>query len=248
MLYNFDALSFQILTVDRFFHKKGVFDVKARPYAAFSFRISGTGDFEIANKRLVTNPGDVLFIPANMPYRVEYSSGESIVVHLESCNYCEAENFSFQNVTQIEHRFQRLLESWNEQHSVNRAKSIVYDVLDKIADNKKTSIDDTSFARCVRYMDEHFNEPDLDVEAVCRYGFISVSSLQRAFGEYLGMSPKQYLIKLRMNRALELLSENELSVREVSAACGFADEKYFSRAFKKKYGYAPSQLRNHMIV
>ena len=37
-------------------------------------------------------------------------------------------------------------------------------------------------------------------------------------------------------------------VKEISFACGFADEKYFSRAFKKRYGYPPSQLKNNMIV
>ena len=47
MIYNFDNLSFQILTVDRFFHQKGFFEVNTRPYAALSFRVSGTGDFEI---------------------------------------------------------------------------------------------------------------------------------------------------------------------------------------------------------
>lgn len=41
MIYNFEGLSFQILTVDRFSHKDGCFKVKERPYAALSFRLSG---------------------------------------------------------------------------------------------------------------------------------------------------------------------------------------------------------------
>ena len=248
MLYTFDELSFQIVTVDRFFHKKGVFQVKARPYTAFSFRVSGTGIFEVGNKRVVTKPGDVLFLPADMPYQVEYSVSESIVVHLAGCNYSEAESFCLESPAAIELRFQRLLESWNERHSVNQAKSIVYDILEKIENDKKMSLDNTAFARCRRYMDEHFCDPELNVDAVCDVGFISVSSLQRAFRTYLGLSPKQYLIKIRMNRALELLTENERSVKEIAFACGFADEKYFSRAFRKRYGYPPSQLKNHMIV
>ena len=248
MIYNFDNLSFQILTVDRFFHREGFFDVKARPYAALSFRVNGTGAFEIGNTRLIAKPGDVLFLPANTPYKVEYSVGESIVVHFEHCNYFEAENACFENRSEIATRFQRLLEAWNQQHSVNQAKSIIYDILEKMANDQKTSISDTAVANCVCYMDEHFCDPKLDIEAVCGVAFISVSSLQRAFAKYFEMSPKQYLIQLRMNRALELLTENELSVKEISFVCGFTDEKYFSRAFKKKYGYPPSLLRKHMIV
>ena len=248
MIYNFEKLSFQLLTVDRFFHREGFFDVKARPYAALSFRVSGTGKFEIGTKRFTTKPGDVLFLPANIPYKVEYSVSESIVVHFEHCNYFEAENACFENRSEIATRFQRLLEAWNQQHSVNQAKSIIYDILEKMANDQKTSISDTAVANCVRYMDEHFCDPKLDIEAVCGVAFISVSSLQRAFAKHFGMSPKQYLIQLRMNRALELLTENELSVKEISFVCGFTDEKYFSRAFKKKYGCSPSQFRKHLIV
>ena len=248
MIYNFDNLSFQILTVDRFFHKKGIFEVKARPYAALSFRVKGTGAFEIGNTRFISKPGDVLFLPADTPYKVEYSVGESIVVHFEHCNYFEAENACFENRSEIATRFQRLLEAWNQQHSVNQAKSIIYDILEKMANDQKTSISDTAVANCVRYMDEHFCDPKLDIEAVCGVAFISVSSLQRAFAKHFGMSPKQYLIQHRMNRALELLTENELSVKEISFVCGFTDEKYFSRAFKKKYGCSPSQFRKHLIV
>ena len=248
MIYNFENLSFQLLTVDRFFHRDGFFDVKSRPFAALSFRVTGTGVFEIGNTRLITKPGDVLFLPADTPYKVEYSGSESIVVHFDQCNYSEIENICVGNSSEIDIRFRHLLKAWNQQHSVNQAKSIIYDILDKISNDQKTSVSDTAVDNCVRYMDEHFCDPKLDIETVCGVAFISVSSLQRAFSKYFGISPKQYLIQLRMNLALELLAENELSAKEIAFACGFTDEKYFSRAFKKKYGYPPSQFRKHIIV
>jgi AraC-like DNA-binding protein len=117
-----------------------------------------------------------------------------------------------------------------------------------MASDQKLSIGDTAVADCVRYIDANFCDPQINIEAMCTAAFVSVSSLQRAFSKHFGMSPKQYLIQLRMNHALELLTESEFSVREISSACGFTDEKYFSRAFKKRYGYPPSQLKKHMIV
>ena len=87
-----------------------------------------------------------------------------------------------------------------------------------------------------------------DIEAACEAAFVTASTLQRGFAKHVGMSPKQYLTQLRMNRALELLADNELSVKEISLACGFVDEKYFSRAFKKKYGCSPSQMRKHIVT
>lgn len=248
MIYNDEALSFRILMIDRFFHQKGVFSVKARPYAAFAYRFSGSASFEIGGTCFDAQAGDVLFMPADTPYKVEYSGGESIVIHFESCNYSEAENFSPSSPSELELCFHRLLETWEQRHSVNQAKSAVYEILDKMASDRKTVIHDTAIANCVRYMEEHFCDAELSMERICAVSFISVSSLQRAFSKYFGMSPGQYLIGLRMNRALELLKENTRSVKEIAYACGFSDEKYFSRAFRKKYGYPPSQFRKHIIV
>lgn len=248
MIYNDEALSFRILTVDRFFHKQGIFHVKARPYAAFSFRVSGTGAFDNGRKRLTTNPGDVLFVPANMSYQVEYSVSESIVVHFECCNYSEIENICLKAPSHVEAEFQYLLNEWAREHSVNRAKSIIYDIFEKIETDQKASISDTSIINCIRYIDANFCDATLNLQAVCNATFISVSSLQRAFVKYFGMSPKQYIIRLRMEKALELLMKNDLPVKEISFSCGFSDEKYFARVFKEKYGYPPSRFRNHMAM
>ena len=248
MIYNDDDLSFRILTVDLFTHKSGVFDVDARPFAAFSYRLTGDAKFEVAGKSFYVKSGDILYIPANTPYKVEYSSSESIVVHFTDCNYHEPENITSENQAAMEARFQRLLEIWREKSSVNGAKAAVYDILEKIATDKKMAMADTSFFNCVRYLEEHAFDVDLDVEEICRIGFMSASSLQRAFNEHFGMSPKQYLIKLRMSQALTLLAEGTLSVKEVSDACGFRDDKYFSRAFKRKYGYPPSHFHKKIFV
>jgi len=248
VIYNFDNLSFRILTVDRFLHREGFFDVKARPYAALSFRVSGRGDFEIGTKHFVTNPGDVFFLPANTPYKVDYSISESIVIHFDNCNYSEVENICFENSAAIKLCFENLLKSWKEQASINKSKSIIYDILDKMENDQIRAINDTTVTSCVSYMEEHYCDPTLDIEALCDMSFISPSTLQRAFSKYFGLSPKQYLIQLRMNHALELLTKRKLSIKEISSACGFTDEKYFSRAFKKRYGYPPTQLQNNMII
>ena len=228
--------------IDRFFHKKGVFDVKARPYASFSYRVSGNSLFEVGNKQLQSNPGDVLFLPADTPYRVEYLGGESIVIHFSECNYFEAEAISSRQSAAMALRFQQLLEVWNGSRSVNQVKSMIYDILERMSADQENAMEHTAFADCVHYIDAHFCDPSLHIKTVCDVAFISASSLQRAFEEHFGISPKQYLNKLRMNRALELLMEQERSVKEIAFACGFLDEKYFSRAFKKKYGYPPSHF------
>lgn len=248
MLYNFDDLSFRIFTIDRFVHRNGFFKVEGLPYSAFSLRVNGSGAFQIGNKHFVTQKGDVTFLPANIPYTVEYSNSEIIFIHFEHCNYKEAENICLNNSAEIGLLFTKLLESWNERHSVNRAKSIIYKILEKIEKDKRSVPENSPFANCISYMEKHFSDPQLDIPEVCSVGFISASSLQRAFNAHFGLSPKKYLLNLRLNRALELLTENELSIKEIAFACGFKDEKYFSRAFKGKYGYPPSRVKSNVFV
>ena len=245
MLYNFDNFVFNILTIDRFSHKKGFFHVNARPYAALSFRESGTGSFKMGGKVLHTKPGDVLFIPANLPYEVDYSTSESIVVNMESCDYPYPEKFNLQEGSGVALMFSLLLKEWDTYHSANRAKSTIYNILEKIGEYCAEDTENSTLNKCIHYMDAHFCDPDLDVKRVCEAGFISRSNLYRLFLSRFGISPKQYIIKQRLNKALKLLVGEEYSVKEISSLCGFSDDKYFSRIFKEKYGYSPSKLRQN---
>lgn len=248
MFYNCEGLSFQILTVDRFLHKAGTFDVPARTYAALSYRVAGRGVFETQGKHLCSRPGDILFIPANTPYTAEYSGGESIVVHFSDCNYHEAESLTPTGTESIGALFSHLLNEWNERRSVNRTKAAIYTLLARIEEDRTGPTEDPALAACLAFMEEHFTDPELRMEDVCAAGFVSPSGLLRGFIKQFGISPKQYLIKLRMKRALELLMAGGLPVGEVSASCGFSDTKYFARTFKKHYGYPPSHLHRHILV
>ncbi|MDP2792155.1 MAG: AraC family transcriptional regulator [Rectinemataceae bacterium] len=62
-----------------------------------------------------------------------------------------------------------------------------------------------------------------------------------SFKAYTGMTPYQYFIQLKINRAKEILSAGNAPVKEVAYSLGFDDQYYFSRLFKKKTGVAPSE-------
>ena len=248
MIYSFDDLSFKILTVGRFFHKSGFYDVKPRQLSAISFRVSGNAQFEVGGKCFTSSEGDILFLPANVSYKVEYSIGESIVVHLADCNYDSTENFSLKNPKKIELLFRELLAEWNERPSVNRCKSGVYGILDSLSEDQRISIPNPAFAKCVEFLEERAFDTDLKIDDVCAAGFMSASSMYRAFYASFGMSPKAYLNKLRMSRALSLLAKSSLSILEISEECGFSDVKYFSKAFKKAYGSPPSHFKSNISL
>jgi AraC-like DNA-binding protein len=67
--------------------------------------------------------------------------------------------------------------------------------------------------------------------------------LQKQFKRYVGMSPSEYMTRVRMRRACELLAMATLSVREVGDACGYPDQLYFSRVFRAHFGVPPSKYK-----
>ena len=248
MIYDFDELNFQILSVMKVEHPKGIFDVKGRPYAALSYRVSGRGDFIIDGQKFSAETGDLLFMPAGASYKVKYSGGEMLAVHFSDCNYNTIENISLENGDYVKRKFSEMLESWHQKHSPNEIKSITYKVLQSITDSKTSATSGNVLTEMTEYINERFSDPDFDISELCHKFYTSSATVRRRFSEGLHMSPKQYLVKLRLDSAVDLLAEGNHSVKTVALMCGFADEKYFSRIFREKYGRAPSEINKKLIV
>jgi transcriptional regulator GlxA family with amidase domain len=73
---------------------------------------------------------------------------------------------------------------------------------------------------------------------------LSASRFRHLFTAELGMSPRQYLRRARLQRARELLEASPLSVKEITGIVGFNDISHFVRYYKTTYGQTPSQTRH----
>ena len=82
------------------------------------------------------------------------------------------------------------------------------------------------------------------LEQLARLADISVSSFRQQFKAMTGVSPMEYLIRLRIERGMELINyySGQLSLSEIAWQCGFKDVNYFSRQFKRLYGESPRQI------
>lgn len=248
MLYDFDDLTFEILAVERLHHADGTHRIQGRPFAALAFRLSGEVEFEIGEKRFSSRAGDVCFIPKNVSYTAVYSGCEYVVVHFKKCNYKAHENFSVDNPSYAAAEFSKLHSEWKEKHSIMRAKATLYKLLARIAEDKALTINDQAFLKSVEYMDENLSDPTLSLARVCAAAGISEAGLRRKFHAYYNLSPKKYLIKLRLDRAVELLVSSDKSVKEIALECGFEDEKYFSRIVRSTYRQPPSAFKGKSTV
>lgn len=86
-------------------------------------------------------------------------------------------------------------------------------------------------------------ERRLSMPELARSLSVGYSWFRRKFREYTGHSPAQYHLKLRLNRARQLLLGTDLPLKEIADRTGFHSAYHFSRAFKAEVGRSPSAFR-----
>jgi AraC-like DNA-binding protein len=96
--------------------------------------------------------------------------------------------------------------------------------------------------KSIRYIHTHLRY-ELTVENLAAMEFLGVSRYRDIFRSVTGVSPLDYITRLRIERAKDLLSQNGSSVAEVAEAVGYTNRNYFQRLFKKYTGKTPGEFR-----
>jgi LacI family transcriptional regulator len=104
------------------------------------------------------------------------------------------------------------------------------------------AIDDRHIANVVRFIREHACE-GIDVSDILKVVPLSRSALERRFARTLGRSPKEEILRVRLNRARQLLSETDFPLWMVAEKIGLEHTEYLNVIFKKKIGLTPGQFR-----
>ena len=92
------------------------------------------------------------------------------------------------------------------------------------------------------YMKVHYADPELTVGTIAGHCFVSEIYLRKLFSKYRGIPPAKMLTKIRMNEAY-LLFLDKRSVKETALRVGYSDIFQFSRAYKRFFGFSPSETR-----
>jgi transcriptional regulator GlxA family with amidase domain len=84
------------------------------------------------------------------------------------------------------------------------------------------------------------------IAAVAKKLGFSYDTFRKKFRAELGFSPGQYYMDARIDHAAALLHEGQHTVKAISAKLGFCDEFHFSRCFKRRMGYSPTEFRRRV--
>lgn len=96
--------------------------------------------------------------------------------------------------------------------------------------------------RAREYMLEHIGD-DVGLDAIASQCGLSVNHFVRAFRGSTGTTPHRWLMAQRLNLAMRLMRNSQMTLAEVAGASGFADQSHLTRVFAARIGMPPGQWR-----
>ncbi len=145
--------------------------------------------------------------------------------------------------------FLQIIAYWNQQHALAQLQAHVYasEIILELL-KEYTSQDSSEHKSAVSlnwvpaYMQYRLSEP-LSVEEMARKAFMSRSYFSMLFRNQFDMAPHQYLLKLRLDHATDLLRGTSMPLQNIADSCGFSSVHHFSKMYKLRFGCPPSHRR-----
>jgi len=141
--------------------------------------------------------------------------------------------------------FGKILQLWNMQRTgyMNGCFAILYDIIFNIQQDTRLgymSYGHTHFLENVSYyIYDHILDTSLTVERIAKKFNISPEYLRKLYRTQYGVSPKEYILRKRIEMAKTMIESGEIKINCIPYECGFNDYAHFSKMFKKRVGVSP---------
>jgi AraC-like DNA-binding protein len=261
------GLSFDKLTISALgeqFCKSGhSHGPKIRENYIFHFVISGNGEFKTHGKtyKLQTNQGFLIGDDSPVFYKADKEEpwhycwiifsgkqADAIVEKLglspENPIYtANAENSIYSKFK----TFMRGFESSNEFVVASNFYALISELYASSTSSSQiaTNCKEDYLLKAEQYILHNYHSPALRISKLASEIGIDRSYLTRLFDSVFKISPQEYLLKLRMEKAKTLLYTTSYSVSTIANSVGYPNIDAFSKMFKRVYGYAPTKVRKN---
>ncbi len=224
-----------------------------RRYHELIYVLEGECTTTYKGKTVKNSPGTVQFLPKETVGSKHYldfiSEYSCITFYFDSDSLLpnEVMTYDLSNHLGIKAVFEKALQIWNRRETgyYHRAASLLYSLFYEIekscASGYPASNAERRIAPAVEYIHKHYCDRDFSYESLPVLCGLKYSYFFRLFVRRFGVSPSQYVKKLKIEKACQLLWINKYSVTQIAEMLGYSDVYYFSRQFKEHMGVAPSQ-------
>lgn len=209
-----------------------------------------------SQKALISEPGSITYIPSGIGYTESaVTNGFAYSVHFEISGDCDGAAFVYKPTSSIEYEnlFRVLCESYRAEYERDyRCLSLLYAIFGQLSldlSRSERHAVPKRIRRAVDAINHHYTDPELSVADLANDANVSDVYFRREFRACIGMSPIEYITKVRLENAKALLDTGVYPVSEVAIRCGFDSISYFSQRFKKAFGMSPSEyMKKHTIA
>ncbi len=101
-------------------------------------------------------------------------------------------------------------------------------------------------AAAVRHIHTHYAE-NVQMAELEHITNLSVAQIERYFQKIFSLTPRQFMIKVKLDAATTMLADASRSITDIAASCGYQDHSAFSRMFKATVGMTPSEYREVLL-
>ena len=215
------------------------------------FNFSGKSTVYFNGEVLKTTPGTLRFLPNGevKEYIVEREeNGECIDIQFYTDRPISPVAFvlDMQNNVKVSALFKQIFSVWVAKNDgyYFECISLLYKILSEMQKNDYIPEKQYLIIKpAVDHIFENFHKTDISVEKLAELCNVSYSYFKRLFIKKYRVSPKQYIIRLKLNFACDLIRQGDISFTRIAEQCGFSDIYFFSRQFKAYTGITPTEYR-----
>ena len=246
MFFEKESIQFHILDVLELKQKNLSILNSERNFSALSFRYRSNAVIETENEQFLMGDHCVTYVPARLDYKRSASVDELIVIHLDTTNYSSRgiESFTPKDPRILSELFRKILTLWNKKELGyrHRCAALLCSILAECyTENFVPKVVHSKIRNSVDYILSNYKSSDLSIKEAAEQSFMSEVYFRKLFKKEYGISPCRYIINLRIQNAVGLISAGYYSLKEVAYLSGYNDYKYFSVEFKKAMGISPSE-------
>ena len=246
MFFEKDLLSFNILDVLELKQRNVNMFNSGRNFNALSFRFRSDAVLITKTERYSMKDNYVSYFPSRLDYTRVAAVDEMIIVHFDTINYNtkNIEYFIPDDPTVLSELFRKIFDVWNKKELGYKFKcsAILCEIFAECyTQNYVLKSQNPKIHNSVEYLLKNYKKSSLSMKEIADKSFMSEVYFRKLFKKEYGISPQKYMIQLRIQNAVGLISTGYYSLKEIAYMSGYNDCKYFSVEFKKAMGVSPSE-------
>lgn len=231
-----------------------------RPHSGFIYVMGGKTEYTFDECSFTVKAGDILLLPQNSHYSMnvltpwykvifadfDFEIPDNMTLSTTGCIY--------KSNIGTETAFQKLLKRWLFKSPAWKTSCLaaLYDIYASIIlDNSHDYVPLSKqkyIEPALKMIVQSYTMQDIKISQLARACQMSETHFRRLFKEVYYVSPAQYISKLRINYAKDLMKYENASVQQVSEALGYSSIYHFSKVFKRITDFSPSEYKKSLAL